>query len=105
MQLEKDFRVKIILSLNIIWISVGLAGCAFVSKPKQSDPITVAVTPASTSVFVSQSLEFFALVQNDGRNKGVSWSLSQSGTPCSPGCASIVGFTSDLAAYAAPSAV
>jgi hypothetical protein len=105
MQLDRNCRVGTLSFLSILWITVGLAGCAFVSTPKQSDSITIAVTPASASVLVSQSLELFALVQNDSRNKGVTWSLSQSGTACSPGCGSIVGYTSELVAYSAPSTV
>jgi hypothetical protein len=90
---------------GILWIAAGLAGCGMIPKPTQLESIAVAVTPASASVPTSQSLQLFALVKNDGHNLGVKWSLIQSGASCSPGCGTIVGFTSDSVIYAAPSGV
>jgi hypothetical protein len=106
-RLDRDPKVGIISIPSILGIMVGLAGCALVSRPtpKQSGSITVAVSPASASLPVSQSLQLFALVHNDSRNNGVSWSLSQLGTSCSPRCGSIAGFTSESAVYAAPPGV
>lgn len=89
---------------GILWIAAGLAGCSLVSAHKPLESITVTITPPSASVPASQSLQLFALLQNDSGNKGVKWALGQSGTSCSPGCGSIVGFTSESVIYAAPSA-
>src|SRR5207249_7917278 len=49
-----------------------------------------------------------ATVTNDPNNKGVNWTLTQSGTPCSPGCGTIspVNTASGAATtYTAPSVV
>jgi dienelactone hydrolase len=51
--------------------------------------IAVSVSPASTDVAVNVTQSFTATVQYDGSNGGVTWSLTQGGTPCSPACGSV----------------
>src|SRR5207302_134472 len=70
--------------------------------------IAVSVSPTAANVTVTASQQFSATVANDPSNKGVSWTLTQSGTPCSPGCGTIspVNTASGTATtYTAPSAV
>jgi hypothetical protein len=67
-----------------------------------SPPPSVSLSPASISVSVSQNRQFTAVVQNDPKNQGVTWSLSQIGAPCGPACGSLVAFTTQTAIYAAP---
>src|SRR5207302_6741002 len=51
--------------------------------------VGVSVSPATASVGVTGTQQFTATVTNDPSNKGVSWTLTQSRTPCSPGCGTI----------------
>src|SRR5439155_21595286 len=62
-------------------------------------------TPTRRSTDLQQ---FSATVTNDASNKGVSWTLTQGGTPCSPGCGTISPINTGSGAattYTAPSAV
>jgi hypothetical protein len=52
-------------------------------------PISVSVSPSPASVALKGTQAFTATVTNDGSNSGVSWSLTQSGSSCSPGCGTI----------------
>jgi hypothetical protein len=54
---------------------------------------------------VLQIQQFAATVQNDTQNKGVTWSLAQSGSNCAPGCGSLTAVTATSATYAAPPSV
>src|SRR5256884_9396159 len=56
-------------------------------------PIAVSVSPATANVPVTGTQQFTATVTNDAGNKGVSWTLTQSGTVCSPGCGTIAPAT------------
>ena len=98
------FRVRPISLFTILWIAIGLSGCAITSKANLPGSVAVTLTPASSSVQVSQSQQFDAVVQNDAQNKGVTWGLTQSGTSCSPGCGVLIESGSQ-AAYSAPAAV
>ncbi len=99
---------KVASFLGIFWTTgFGVAGCANVSKTKASSlptPVLVTLTPASSSVQVSQNQQFDAVVQNDPQNKGVTWRLTQSGGSCSPGCGAL-SVSGSHAAYSAPVAV
>lgn len=70
-----------------------------------SGAISVSISPSTAVVPPNQSQQFEAQVQNDSQNKGVVWSLTQSGVACSPTCGSIVGYTTQTAIYVAPSSV
>jgi hypothetical protein len=52
-------------------------------------PISVSVSPTSASVAVNATQQFTATVTDDGTNSGVTWTLTQSGAACSPGCGTI----------------
>jgi len=52
-------------------------------------PISVAVTPTSVLMGINTTQDFTATVQNDPADKGVTWSLTQSGAACSPACGTI----------------
>lgn len=70
-------------------------------------PITVSVSPTPVSVALNAKQQLTATVANDGTNTGVTWSLTQNGVSCSPGCGTIApGSTASgsAATYTAPSA-
>jgi len=67
--------------------------------------VSVSISPSTTVVPPNQSQQFVVQVLNDTENKGVVWSLTQSGTQCSPTCGSLVGYTTQTAIYVAPSSV
>lgn len=48
--------------------------------------ITASVTPASALLPVGSTQQFTATVGNDPKNQGVTWTLAQGGTACSPAC-------------------
>ena len=59
-----------------------LGGCTGTSAPRQAtgaEPISVAVSPATSSVPVGHSQSFSATVAHDNSNKGVTWTLSGAG--------------------------
>jgi hypothetical protein len=68
----------------------------------QAAPISVAVTPPSSTIQLSQTQTFIANVSNDPKNAGVTWSLSS----CAPGaCGTLSATTSASGApitYTAP---
>src|SRR5438094_5902620 len=70
--------------------------------------VAVSLSPRTANVSVNATQQFTATVTNDPSNKGVNWTLSQSGTPCSPGCGTISPASTASGAattYTAPSAV
>jgi hypothetical protein len=52
-------------------------------------PISLSVSPTSASVAVNATQQFTATVTNDGTSSGVSWTLTQNGAACAPGCGTI----------------
>jgi hypothetical protein len=52
-------------------------------------PVSVSVSPATASVAFNGTQQFTATVTNDATNSGVTWSLTQNGTACSPGCGTV----------------
>lgn len=52
-------------------------------------PISVSVSPSQASVVLNATRQFMATVTNDGTNSGVTWTLTQNGAACSPGCGTI----------------
>lgn len=51
--------------------------------------VTVSVMPSSASLQAGATQQFTATVSNDPTNSGVTWTLTQAGTACSPGCGTI----------------
>jgi len=71
-------------------------------------PISVSVSPNSASVVANTAFGFTATVLYDAANAGVTWNLTHSGTPCSPGCGSLAPTTTAsgaLTTYTAPATV
>jgi hypothetical protein len=71
-------------------------------SPPTPAAISVSVSPTTASVQLAQRQQFTASVQNDVQNGGVTWTLTQSGVPCSPACGSVPAWTSNSALYIAP---
>jgi|GEM_PF-1610993 len=68
-------------------------------------PISVSVSPALPNIALSATQQFTATTSNDGANRGVSWTLMQNGTACSPGCGTITPVSTAsgaVATYTAP---
>ncbi len=71
-------------------------------------PITVAVSPTFANLYPGNTLFFTATVSNDVAEKGVTWSLKEGSTACSPGCGTISPTTTAggvQTTYTAPSTV
>lgn len=66
--------------------------------------VSVQVSAPTASVPVNTMEPFTATVMFDVSNRGVTWDLMQSGTPCSPGCGTLSS-TPSSATYTAPAAV
>jgi hypothetical protein len=102
-------NLKAILVLGALYVGVELAGCgsAVQAKPPNSRPpaVSVSLSPTVVSMQVSKTQEFSAAVQNDTQNNGVTWSLTQSGNTCAPGCGSLAATTTAAATYDAPASV
>src|SRR6266478_2418671 len=90
--------------------SAGAGGASrltsLLAAPAPAPPqaqITVAVTPPSYGLTISQSVTLVATVANDLTNKGVTWSVSGSG--CSGAvCGTLSAMTSTSVTYTAPTA-
>jgi dienelactone hydrolase len=70
--------------------------------------ISVSVSPGSALMPVNATQQYTATVRNDPANKGVTWTLTQGGTSCSPGCGTVAPATTASGApstYTAPAAV
>jgi hypothetical protein len=70
-------------------------------------PISISVSPAAEGVLLNTTQQLSAAVVNDGSNSGVSWTLTQNGSSCSPLCGTIVPATTASGAsttYTAPAA-
>jgi len=52
-------------------------------------PIGVSVSPTSAFAVVNKTTKITANLSNDTTNKGVAWTLTQNGNPCSPGCGTV----------------
>jgi dienelactone hydrolase len=68
-------------------------------------PISVSVGPRSVLMGVNATQQFIATVQNDPADKGVTWTLTDTGAPCSPGCGTIAPASTvsgEAATYTAP---
>ncbi len=80
-------RVGLTLILGFLG---GMVACGHsttaATTPATPESVVVSVTPSSASVPVSQTAQFNVSVQNDSQNKGVIWTLTQSGVSCNPTC-------------------
>src|SRR5438309_3159084 len=95
-------------NVTVVATSVANSAVSATATVTVTTGVGVSVSPGTASVTVTGTQLFTATVANDASNKGVSWTLTQSGTPCSPGCGTIspVNTASGTATtYTAPSAV
>jgi len=77
-----------------------------VADPPPQGAISVRVTPATTSLLLTQAQKFTATVANDNQNKGVSWTLSGAGCSAANACGTLSATTSASGVaitYTAPS--
>jgi len=92
----------ILLGFGLISLLGGCGSTNSVIQPM----ITVSVSPLAASVGVGQTQTFIATVTESA--KGVTWTLTQSGTACSPGCGTIAPTTTasgTSSTYTAPATV
>jgi hypothetical protein len=57
------------------------------------------------TVSVLQAQQFAAVIQNDGQNGGVVWTLTQSSNSCDPGCGALSDPAANPVTYTAPSSI
>jgi hypothetical protein len=67
--------------------------------------ISVSVSPVTVTVAVDTTQQFSATVSPDPNNKGATWTLTQSGSACSPGCGALSDQTATSVTYNAPGTV
>src|SRR5438046_7574316 len=100
---------KPILIPGLLCACVALAGCGLATQTatsiSPSPAVVVSLSPTSASMPVWHTQQFTAAVQNDTQDKGVTWSLTQSGNICTPDCGSLSASTSATVAYTAPASV
>ena len=77
---------RMFLLLFEISLVLVFAGCASTS-PVIQPMISVSVSPLAATVAIAQSQKFTATVTESA--KGATWTLTQGGTACSPGCGTI----------------
>src|SRR5256886_17037989 len=77
---------RILLLFTGFSVLVYLIGCGTTTSVTR--PITVTVAPTTASVPVGQAQTFIATVTGTP-NTGVTWTLTQGGAACSPGCGTI----------------
>lgn len=99
MQNCAHFLRALLLLVGIL--PVALASPGRLTPPPPQAQISVAISPASYGLTVSQSILLAATVANDSLNKGVTWSVSGSG--CSGNtCGTLSAATSTTVKYTAP---
>jgi len=95
-------------SLSVALILTGCAGGSS-APPAPPPPLPVSVSLSSATASVQAGIgtqQFTATVQNDSQNKGINWTLTQSGANCSPGCGTLSATSSPSGTpitYTAPS--
>jgi hypothetical protein len=92
----------------LLFPAIGLSACSMGcgTTTRIVRPITVAVSPTTASVGVGQTQAFTATVTGTP-NLGLTWTLTQGGTACSPGCGTITPTSTTSGAattYTAPAA-
>ena len=76
------------LTVTVTATSVAYSGASMASSVSVP-AISVSVSPGTALLpLTSTGLQFAATVSNDLSNAGVSWTITQSGTSCSPACGS-----------------
>jgi hypothetical protein len=76
-------------------ISVSDASKSQAAAITVTPPVSVTVTPPTPINVQFNSIQgFTATVTNDSKNQGVTWTLTQSGSNCSPGCGTLSAVSS-----------
>jgi len=88
----------------ILGLLGSLVACGSTTTAATPESVVVSITPSSASVPVSQTAQFNVSVQNDRQNKGVTWTLTQSGISCNAACG-MVSTGATTATYHAPANV
>ncbi len=95
----RKFAVRIAMSL--VCVALTLAGCGGGGR---SNVVTVIVSPSALTIVVNQQQSFTATV-NGASNTNVTWTLTISGSNCSPGCGTIDSTTKATIIYTAPATI
>lgn len=99
-----ELTLPSMIALAILALAGCSAGAGSGSQGSGSN-ITVTITKEVTSVQAgTTAISFSATVQNDSSNKGVTWSLTASGSSCSPTCGALSAATSTSVTYTPPAA-
>src|SRR5260370_5125124 len=90
--------------VSIFGLILLLAGCgAGAGSGNGGNSISVSITNKLTSVQAgTPAIAFTATVQNDSTNSGVVWTLTASGTSCSPSCGTLSQASSTTVTYTPP---
>ena len=98
-----SFTVLTLPSLIAVAI-LALAGCsAGAGGGGNGNNITVTINNKVTTVQAgTAAISFTATVQNDSSNSGVTWSLTASGSSCSPTCGALSSATTTSVTYTPP---
>src|SRR6266850_3481568 len=102
-------NLKPILIQGLLCACVALAGCGWATQTatsiSPSPAVAVSLSPTVVSMPVWHTQQFTAAVENDMQDKGVTWSLTQSGNICTSDCGSLSASTAATVAYTAPASV
>lgn len=77
---------------SALCVALCVTGCAGGGSSAPPPPAVLSVSLSSTSASVQAGIgtqDFTAMVQNDSQSRGVTWTLTQSGANCSPGCGTL----------------
>src|SRR5712692_1894956 len=95
----RKFAVRI--GMSLVSVALTLAGCGGGGR---SNVVTVIVSPSALTIVVNQQQSFSATV-NGASNTNVTWTLTISGSNCSPGCGTIDSTTNATITYTAPAKI
>jgi dienelactone hydrolase len=95
-----------ILFVLILPAAIGTSSCGGAGENSSSSlPISVTISVTASTVITGGTTSAVATVANDPSNQGVTWSLTQSHSSCSPACGTLSSKTSASGAtvtYSAP---
>jgi YVTN family beta-propeller protein len=95
----RKFAVRI--GMSLVSVILTLAGCGGGGR---TNVVTVIVSPSALTIVVNQQQSFSATV-NGASNTSVTWTLTISGSSCSPGCGTIDSTTNATITYTAPAKI
>lgn len=107
-------QTVVILLVLVLPAAIGTSSCGGAGGNSSSSPVTsptaisVAITVMLSKVTIGGTTNAVATVTNDSSNQGVTWTLTQSQSSCSPGCGTLSSTTSASGStiiYSAPAAI